>query len=187
MAHIREEGLPDKTQECSVMLTLARPEASQLQSYNRAERYRILRQNSDRVRENLLEWLAAHGYDEEVSYVGEPTAFNLLFVTSTRRVAEALPGAPGVVGVSLTDDFAMETPPVERRIVYHAATAADDDVRRPVAKVPRDAIPSDYAYWQQHSAESRLAALESTRSEYNRWKYGSRPAFQRVLNVTERE
>ena len=44
---------------------------------------------------------------------------------------------------------------------------------------------SDFAYWQSQPYIARLAALESIRTEYNTWKYGTEQRFQRVYQVTQ--
>jgi hypothetical protein len=46
---------------------------------------------------------------------------------------------------------------------------------------------SDFAFWQTQPYEKRLATLEQIRQEYNAWKYGTQPRFQRVLSITKRQ
>ncbi len=53
-------------------------------------------------------------------------------------------------------------------------------------KVPLRRQQSDFAYWQTQSYQARLAALEQTRQEYHRWKYGAEPGFQRVYTIVKR-
>jgi hypothetical protein len=45
---------------------------------------------------------------------------------------------------------------------------------------------TDFAYWQSQSYMARLAALEQTRVEYHRWRYGAEPGFQRVHSIVKR-
>jgi hypothetical protein len=42
---------------------------------------------------------------------------------------------------------------------------------------------NDFAYWQTQPPQARLAALESLRNEYNRWKYGAEQRLQRVYRM----
>lgn len=55
--------------------------------------------------------------------------------------------------------------------------------RTVVRKVKIDEAPSDLSYWQSQPYEERLAALESIRADYIKWKYGTQPGFQRVYRV----
>ena len=42
---------------------------------------------------------------------------------------------------------------------------------------------SDFEFWQNQPHEKRLEALELIRTEYNMWKYGCQPRFQRVYRI----
>jgi hypothetical protein len=55
--------------------------------------------------------------------------------------------------------------------------------RTVVCKIKIDDAPSDLTYWRSQSYEKRLAALESIRTDYNKWKYGAQPGLQRVYRV----
>jgi hypothetical protein len=44
----------------------------------------------------------------------------------------------------------------------------------------------DAAYWRTQPYAARLAALESIRQEYHRWRYGAEPGFQRVYTIVKR-
>ena len=46
---------------------------------------------------------------------------------------------------------------------------------------------SDFRYWQSRSYQERLDALEETRREYHRWRYGAEPRFQRVYSIAKRQ
>jgi hypothetical protein len=46
---------------------------------------------------------------------------------------------------------------------------------------------SDFEYWQNQSAEKRLATLEQIRLEYHAWNYDSQPRLQRVLTIIKRK
>ena len=46
---------------------------------------------------------------------------------------------------------------------------------------------NDYAYWVTQPVETRLAALESIRTEYNSWKYHDQQRFQRIYRVIEQK
>lgn len=44
----------------------------------------------------------------------------------------------------------------------------------------------DAAYWRTQPYAARLAALESIRQEYHRWRYGAEPGFQRGYTIVKR-
>jgi hypothetical protein len=44
----------------------------------------------------------------------------------------------------------------------------------------------DLKYWQSQPPAARLASLEKIRQEYNLWRYGVRPGFQRVFKIVKR-
>ncbi|MBN1660512.1 MAG: hypothetical protein JXA93_19100 [Anaerolineae bacterium] len=92
----------------TVMLTLERPSHEELRRYSRRERYRALKSSAAGIRDELMRWIDEHGLASDVAQVGEPTAFNTLFVTSTRHAAERLVEAPGVVGVAPTGDLPVD-------------------------------------------------------------------------------
>ncbi|HSJ57055.1 MAG TPA: hypothetical protein VLC95_07730 [Anaerolineae bacterium] len=92
----------------TVMLTLERPSHKEIRRYSRREKYRALKSSAAGIRDELMRWIDEHGLTGDVAQVGEPTAFNTLFVTSTRDAAERLVEAPGVVGVAPTGEFPVE-------------------------------------------------------------------------------
>ena len=59
-------------------------------------------------------------------------------------------------------------------------------VKKHVVRIVLGAQPSDFAYWQAQPPLARLAALEEIRQEYNRWRYGAKPGFQRVCRIVKR-
>ncbi len=59
-------------------------------------------------------------------------------------------------------------------------------IQKVVRKIAVRDQKSDFAYWQSQPPATRLAALEETRREYHRWRYGAEPRFQRVFTVTKR-
>ena len=73
---------------------------------SRSERYRRLRANAQRHRDELQAWIASEGLEGEVKDMGDALAFDLLFVTATPQGAEALNRAPGVVAVRPATDLA---------------------------------------------------------------------------------
>ena len=93
-----------------VAVTIKRPLPEELAQYNRAEKYKVLRENTAKLREKLITFLDERGLSDEVSHIGEPTAFNMLFVVCTPRVAEQLSRAPGVVNVSQSKEFDVDLP-----------------------------------------------------------------------------
>lgn len=55
-----------------------------------------------------------------------------------------------------------------------------------VTKAKLSQQTSDLEYWRTQSFTARLAALESIREEYNRWKYtDAEQRFQRVYRVVK--
>ena len=59
--------------------------------------------------------------------------------------------------------------------------------RNAVSKVKIEEQKNDFQYWQGMSYESRLAALESIRAEFNNWKYHDQQGFQRVYRVIKQQ
>lgn len=100
------------------MITLAvqleRPSPKALGQYDRAQKYRILRDNTSQARDKLIAWIEDQGLSDEVYRIGDPTAFNLLFIDTTARVAERLTKAPGVVGVSASEEIEVDLPKPRR-------------------------------------------------------------------------
>lgn len=92
----------------TVMLTLERPSPQDLSHFGRAQKYLALKSNATQIRGQLMDWLQERGLADEVLRVGQPTAFNTLFVTSTLGVAEQLTRAPGVVDVRPAEDFQVD-------------------------------------------------------------------------------
>jgi hypothetical protein len=46
--------------------------------------------------------------------------------------------------------------------------------------------PNDFEYWQSQPPETRLAALEHIRQEYNAWKYPHITGLSRVYRIIKR-
>jgi len=101
------------------MITLAvqleRPSPKALGQYDRAQKYRILRDNTSQARDKLIAWIDDQGLSDEVYRIGDPTAFNLLFIDATAKVAERLAKAPGVVSVSASEDIEVDLPKLRRK------------------------------------------------------------------------
>ena len=55
--------------------------------------------------------------------------------------------------------------------------------RTAIRKVRIEEAQNDFAYWQSQPYNKRLATLESIRTEYINWKYGTQQGFQRVYTV----
>lgn len=100
---------PIKTKKTEDMIkatvVLERPSSEELAHHSRAEKYNALRNNTARLKEKLIAWIEEQGLSEEISQIGEPTAFNILFVTCTPKVVKKLTQAPGVVSVSMGNEF----------------------------------------------------------------------------------
>ena len=61
-----------------IAVVLERPSAEELAQYNRAEKYKVLQENTAKLRKQIIAWIEKQGLSEEVSQIGEPTAFNIL-------------------------------------------------------------------------------------------------------------
>lgn len=92
------------------MVVVARPDADALATYDRGQKYRLLQENTATRREALITWLSSQGLMDQVANVGDPTAFNLLFVTATPAAGQRLADAPGVLSVSQVGDIGLELP-----------------------------------------------------------------------------
>lgn len=90
------------------MVRLSRPSPKELAGINRSRKYRILKANSVEHRNKIQAWIKAEGLSSEVSKIEEPTAFDMLFITCTPRVAESLKAADGVISVSLNPEFSVK-------------------------------------------------------------------------------
>ncbi|MDQ3705411.1 MAG: hypothetical protein M3437_09360 [Chloroflexota bacterium] len=90
------------------MLTLERPASKELAQFKRSEKYKVLKENSSKLREAIVNWIEEHDLAGEVHDVGYPSAFNILFVTGTPKAAEALRNAPGVESVGVSPDFKVD-------------------------------------------------------------------------------
>ncbi len=58
--------------------------------------------------------------------------------------------------------------------------------RNIIKKVNINENKNDFKFWQTQPFEYRLETLEKIREEYNRWKYGSQPGFQRIYSIVKR-
>lgn len=59
--------------------------------------------------------------------------------------------------------------------------------RSVVKKIKIEKAENDFKHWQLRPYSERLETLEFIRSEYNSWKYGNQPGFQRVYKVIKSE
>jgi hypothetical protein len=83
----------------NVMVEFTRTNSYDQERLSRGEKYRRMRANAQRHRQELEAWLASEGLEGEVKDVGDALAFDLLFATVTPQAAAALHRAPGVVAV----------------------------------------------------------------------------------------
>ncbi len=90
------------------MIRLSRPSPKELAGINRSRKYKILKANSIKHRNKIQAWIKAQGLSSEVSKIEVPTAFDMLFITCTPRVAQSLKDADGVISVSLNPEFTVE-------------------------------------------------------------------------------
>jgi hypothetical protein len=89
-------------------VVIERPSSDDLSQLTRADKYRTLHQNSERMRRELLRWIDEQRLDREIMQIDEATAFNLLFAIATPHGAECLGQAPGVVRIMPTDEVPVE-------------------------------------------------------------------------------
>ena len=89
------------------MVRVSRPSSKELAGVNRAEKYKLLKANSVKCKNEIKAWIKANGLDAEVFKIEEPTAFNMLFITCTPKVAEQLEHANVVVSVSRSPQFSV--------------------------------------------------------------------------------
>lgn len=108
-----------------VMVTLERPASDQLATYNRQEKYELLKESAAQVRATLMKWIEAEALSEQVARVGSPTVFNTLFVTCTPGAAERLAHAPGVVSVLPTGDFGIDLLPAPAKKASSSGSRKD--------------------------------------------------------------
>ena len=89
------------------MVRVNRPSSKELAGIDRAEKYKLLKANSVNRKDEIKAWIRAHELDAEVFKIEEPTAFNMLFITCTPKVAEQLEHADAVVSVSRSPEFSV--------------------------------------------------------------------------------
>jgi hypothetical protein len=83
----------------NVMVEFSHSNSYDQELLSRGERYRRLKDNAERHRQELEAWIASAGLEDKVKDVGDALAFDLLFATVTPEAAAALKEAPGVVAV----------------------------------------------------------------------------------------
>lgn len=89
------------------MVKVNRPSSKELERFNRAEKYKLLKENSVKCKDEIKRWIKEQGLDAEVFKIEEPTVFNILFITCTREVAEQLEHVDGVVSVLGSPEFSV--------------------------------------------------------------------------------
>ena len=89
------------------MVEVNRPSSKDLEGFNRAEKYKLLKDNSVKRKDEIKAWIKAKGLDAEVFKIEEPTTFNMLFITCTPKVAEQLKHADAVVNVLQSPEFSV--------------------------------------------------------------------------------
>lgn len=87
----------------NVLLTLVHLDPDALELLDRGERYRLLMHFAEQQRDRIEQWLTEKELAAEVTRLGDPNTFNLLFVCCTPRVAKLLRYAPGVLDVAVAE------------------------------------------------------------------------------------
>lgn len=103
-------GDPHASQWLNIMVEFTHTNSSDRDKLSRGERYRCLRADAQRHREELQAWIASEGLEGEIKDMGDALAFDLLFITATAQAAAALNRAPGVVAVRPAGDGDMTGP-----------------------------------------------------------------------------
>ena len=89
------------------MVEVNRPSSKELKGFNRSEKYKLLKANSVKRKDEIKRWIKEQGLEAEVFKIEEPTVFNMLFITCTREVAEQLEHVDGVASVSPSPEFSV--------------------------------------------------------------------------------
>ena len=95
------------TDMAEFMVRVSQPSSKELAGVNRAEKYKLLKANSVKRKDEIKAWIKAKSLDAEVFKIEEPTAFNMLFITCTPKVAEQLEHADVVVSISRSPMFSV--------------------------------------------------------------------------------
>ena len=90
-----------------MMVAIDRPASEVLARYDRRQKLQILEENAQQHRKELVQWINEQGMTAEVAKIGAPTSLNVLFVQCTPHVAQELERAPGVMNVTLAEDYAI--------------------------------------------------------------------------------
>ena len=101
------ETMNPSTNMAEFMVRINRPSSTDIAGVDRAEKYKLLKANSVKRRDEIKAWIKEHGLDAEVFKIEEPTVFNMLFITCTPRVAKQLEHAGPVVSVSRSPEFSV--------------------------------------------------------------------------------
>ena len=97
------------------MIKVNRPSSEELNGFNRAEKYKLLKANSVKRKDEIKRWITEQGLDAEVFKIEEPTAFNTLFITCTPKVAEQLEQADSVVSILPSPEFSVALTKQEKK------------------------------------------------------------------------
>ena len=89
------------------MVRVNRPSSKELAGIDRAEKYKLLKANSVKRKDEIKTWIRTKGLDGEVFKIEEPTTFNMLFITCTPKVAKQLEHVDAVVSVSRSPEFSV--------------------------------------------------------------------------------
>lgn len=114
-------------QMIEVMLTLERPPSAQLAGYSRSEKYRLLQDNSEEIRSQLVDWIEKEGLSDKIGEIDEATVFNVLFVECTPEAAMQLKNAPGVKSVQTIEDLDVDLPLPKKDSITDAIDDVEDE------------------------------------------------------------
>ncbi len=103
-------GGADKNLPCasSVVVVFDRLALAEPVELNRSEMLRTKRDYYRTCRQHLVGWIEGQGLSGEVLRIGEPMAFNMLFIDCTPELAEQLVQAPHVVNVFANENFPVD-------------------------------------------------------------------------------
>lgn len=104
LSALRKYPLPNMVE---FMVKINRPSSKELEGFNREENYKTLKANSVKRKNEIKAWIKEKGLDAEVFRIEEPTAFNMLFITCTPKVADQLEHVDAVVNISRSPEFSV--------------------------------------------------------------------------------
>ena len=92
----------------SVVVVFDRLALAELVERDRSEILQSKRDYYRKCTQHLVSWIEGRGLSGEVSRIGAPTVFNMLFIDCTLKLAEQLVQAPHVINVFANESFRVD-------------------------------------------------------------------------------